>query len=318
MVGEGMLIYIFHNDKFYTFRLPKNVFGDYVLHDFDSNDFKRNLVNVSSIDGSWYINSNMNVKIMVNNQFVENCKLENYSYYMLVTNQNERILVYCMPGYDNSYVAKNINADGTIIVGRNNACDVVFNSLNISDKQLELTYGNNKWYVKNLNDNIPLYKNGIRVVEEAIDDFDSLFIMGLKISFCSKTIFINDSLNNLTISSRLLVDTIDQLIVNDYDSSGQVYKDFYNSSDYFSKSPVFLKKITPLRLTITPPDPKERADDSSLMMSIVPSALMSLTSVMSAYFSISNYNKGTTDKESLVTTVIMCVVMLFYIRKRKY
>ena len=311
MVGEGMLIYILHNDKFYTFRLPKNVFGDYVLHDFDSNDFKRNLVNVSSIDGSWYINSNMNVKIMVNNQFVENCKLENYSYYMLVTNQNERILVYCMPGYDNSYVAKNINADGTIIVGRNNACDVVFNSLNISDKQLELTYGNNKWYVKNLNDNIPLYKNGIRVVEEAIDDFDSLFIMGLKISFCSKTIFINDSLNNLTISSRLLVDTIDQLIVNDYDSSGQVYKDFYNSSDYFSKSPVFLKKITPLRLTITPPDPKERADDSSLMMSIVPSALMSLTSVMSAYFSISNYNKGTTDKESLVTTVIMCVVMLF-------
>ena len=144
MVGEGMLIYILHNDKFYTFRLPKNVFGDYVLHDFDSNDFKRNLVNVSSIDGSWYINSNMNVKIMVNNQFVENCKLENYSYYMLVTNQNERILVYCMPGYDNSYVAKNINADGTIIVGRNNACDVVFNSLNISDKQLELTLKNLK------------------------------------------------------------------------------------------------------------------------------------------------------------------------------
>ena len=30
-----MLIYILHNDKFYTFRLPKNVSGNYVLKDYD-------------------------------------------------------------------------------------------------------------------------------------------------------------------------------------------------------------------------------------------------------------------------------------------
>ena len=123
-----MLIYILHNDKFYTFRLPKNVFGDYVLHDYDSNDFKRNLVNVSSVDGSWYINSNMNVRIMVNNQYVENCKLEYYSYYMLVTSQNERILVYCMPGYEDSYITKTIVQEGAFVVGRDTSCDIVFNS----------------------------------------------------------------------------------------------------------------------------------------------------------------------------------------------
>ncbi len=307
----SMLIYILHNDKFYTFRLPKNVFGDYVLHDYDSNDFKRNLVNVSSVDGSWYINSNMNVRIMVNNQYVENCKLEYYSYYMLVTSQNERILVYCMPGYEDSYITKTIVQEGAFVVGRDTSCDIVFNSPNINPKQLEFTYKNNKWLVKNLGENIPLYKNGIRIVSDYLDDFDTLFIMGLKICICGKVIFINNSLNNVSVKTQLLADTRDELVTATFDSSGQVYKDFYNSSDYFSKSPVFLKKITPLKMIITPPDPKEKNDDSSLLMSIVPSALMSLTSLLSAYFSVSNFSKGNTDKESLVTTVIMCVIMLF-------
>ncbi len=306
-----MLIYILHNDKFYTFRLPKNVFGDYVLHDFDSNDFKRNLVNVSSVDGAWYINSNMNVKIMVNNEYVENCKLDYYYYYMLVTSQNEKILVYCMPGYEDKYITKSMNNDGTVIVGKDRGCDIAFLSENISGKQLQLSYAGGRWVVKNLDNNIPLYKNGIRIVGDYLDDFDTIFIMGLKITVCSKTLFINNSLNNVIVKCDSLNDTADTLLIGNYDSTGQVYKDFYSSSDYFSKSPVFLKKITPVHLTITAPDAKEKADDSSLLMSIVPSALMSLTSIMSAFFSVRNFASGTTDKETLLTTVAMCVIMLF-------
>ncbi len=306
-----MLIYILHNDKFYTFRLPKNVFGDYVLHDFDSNDFKRNLVNVSSVDGSWYINSNMNVRIMVNNQYVENCKLEYYYYYMLVTSQNERILVYCMPGYEDKYITKTVIQDGEIIIGKDNTCGIVYSSENIAAKQLKLTFSNNKWIIENLETNIPLYKNGIRINSDYLDDFDTIFIMGLKITICSKTLFINNSLNNVSVNSSILTENPDSVLINDFDSTGQVYKDFYNSADYFSKSPVFLKKITPVHLVITAPDPKEKSDDSSLLMSIVPSALMSITSLLSTFFAVSNFAKGSVDKESLITTVVMCLVMLF-------
>ena len=311
MVGEFMLIYILHNDKYYTFRLPKNVFGDYVLHDYDANEFKRNLVNVYSVDGKWYINSNMNVRIFMNNQYVENCKLDYYSYYVLVTTQNEKILVYCTPGYEDKYLTKTVVGDGSILVGNDNNAHITVKSNNIAPKQLELIYSNKRWAVKNLQVNVPLYKNGIRINSGYIDDFDSLFIMGLRITFCGTKVFINNALGNVSVNCKILLDSPDTVITKDYDSSGQVFKDFYNSADYFSKSPVFLKKITPLRLTITSPDPKEKADDSSILMSIVPSALMSLTSVISCYFSVSNYSKGTTDKETLLTTLIMCVVMLF-------
>ena len=46
-------------------------------------------------------------------------------------------------------------------------------------------------------------------------------------------------------------------------------------------------------------------------MSIVPSALMSITTLISAYFSVRSYSNGNGDKENMITMVVMCVVMLF-------
>ena len=44
---------------------------------------------------------------------------------------------------------------------------------------------------------------------------------------------------------------------------------------------------------------------------MVPTVLMSITSVVSTYYSIQGYKSGRSDKESLVTSLVMCVVMLF-------
>ena len=41
-----MLIYILHSDKIYTFRLPKEVSGNYVLTDIDDEGHVRNLTNI--------------------------------------------------------------------------------------------------------------------------------------------------------------------------------------------------------------------------------------------------------------------------------
>ena len=54
-----MLIYILHSDRIYTFRLPKEVSGNYILTDYDSDGHIRNLTNISAIDNKWYINSNV-------------------------------------------------------------------------------------------------------------------------------------------------------------------------------------------------------------------------------------------------------------------
>ena len=48
-----MLIYILHSDRIYTFRLPKEVSGSYILTDCDSEGRVRNLTNILSENGKW-------------------------------------------------------------------------------------------------------------------------------------------------------------------------------------------------------------------------------------------------------------------------
>ena len=61
-----MLIYILHSDKIYTFRLPKEVVGSYVLNDYDTEGHVRNLVSIKAIDNKWYFISNDDIVVNYN------------------------------------------------------------------------------------------------------------------------------------------------------------------------------------------------------------------------------------------------------------
>ena len=50
-----MIIYILQENKYFTFRLPNVVEGNFVLSDYDDNGFKRNLVNIDAINSKWII-----------------------------------------------------------------------------------------------------------------------------------------------------------------------------------------------------------------------------------------------------------------------
>ena len=78
-----MLIYIIHNDYISTFRLPKDVSGNYMLSDIDTDDKNRSLINISSQNGKWYFNSNIDVGIYYNNNFVKEIEVAPYNFYTL-------------------------------------------------------------------------------------------------------------------------------------------------------------------------------------------------------------------------------------------
>ena len=78
-----MIIYILHNDRYYTFRLPKTIDGNFVLHDYDKDSFKRNLVNIIAVDSKWIMKSNSNARVVVDNQFVEQVELSLYNFYLI-------------------------------------------------------------------------------------------------------------------------------------------------------------------------------------------------------------------------------------------
>ena len=78
-----MLIYILHSDKIYTFRLPKEVSGNYVLTDIDDEGHVRNLTNIQEKDGKWIINSNEEVSVFVGSDAVQSTFVDEYMFYNL-------------------------------------------------------------------------------------------------------------------------------------------------------------------------------------------------------------------------------------------
>ena len=157
-----MLIYILHNDKFYTFRLPKNVSGNYVLKDYDIYGLKRRLVNIYSSDGKWILNSNKDIKINVNGECVEKIELKEHNFYQLTVYKTENILLYINPGCQKDYITKKVLDDSVLLIGNDSIVDIFYKQQNVAAKQVELKYKNGRWSFKNLYPSIPVYINKIR------------------------------------------------------------------------------------------------------------------------------------------------------------
>lgn len=304
-----MLIYILHGDKYVTFQLPKKVEGSYVLYDYDATNTKRSLVNISAENGKWILKSNSNVYIKTTEANLPSIELQEYNFYSLSAFQREMILLYVAPACDNNYICKQIQGNSTIVFGKDAKADVVYAYQGIDNKQLELRYENGRWYMKNLSPSIPIYVNDKRIDNTELFNLDSIFLLGLKLIIMGSKILISAPPNLVHSMTQKLSEENPQVVVNNY-SSNEVFNDFYNGEEYFSKSPVFRKKFSTLKLTITSPDSKNDKGGTNLISSLVPSALMSMTSLLSTYYSIQNYNNGKSDKETFTTNIVMCAVML--------
>lgn len=304
-----MLIYIIHLDKIFTFRLPLVVSGNYMLEDCDSEGNVRSLINVVASSSKWIINSNENVRIIDNNKFLKSCELSLYNWYKLSTVDGEKINLFCMPLYENKYVIRSIDRSGKMVVGKNSDCDIVVSNTNFSDQQFELLYDNCKWYIRNLDLNHSLFINGILQSEGFLDSFDVVFIDGFKFVVCGNLIYLNNSVFNISLNTNLLTSPVKTLSVPNFNSLFQTYSDYYSQNDYFSKSPVFFKKINEVSIELKSPEEDEFPEFQSVIMTIIPTALMGVTTLITTYYTIINYTRGDGDEETLYTTVVMIIVM---------
>ena len=238
--GGKMLIYILHSNKIDTFRLPAEVSGNYVLTDYDADNHIRNLVNISAEDGKWYINSNDDITINYNGKMIPKAPLQEYNFYTLRLFKKENIILYICPGYDKNITIKSTINNSKLLLGNAHDCDIIYTSPSISPKQLELSYINGKWSFANLNNKIPIYRNKKNTNSGFLDNFDVLFIMGLKIVVMGDKILFSCPLKQLNFMTNKLSAEIRKYNTGEIAIDENI-KDFYNANDYFLKSPVFRK-----------------------------------------------------------------------------
>lgn len=302
-----MLIYIIHSDNISTFRLPKDVSGNYMLTDTDSNGKNRSLINISASGGKWFFNSNYDVKIVENGIPFEQKEVMPYSFYALYYFEREYVYLYVLPSYENNYVLSSVNGNCNLFVGRDTSCDIVYDNIYLSPKHMQLTYENGVWKANLLDGKVPFYVNKKSFNGNALNNFDCIFLMGLRIVFLNNTLVIMGPSSKLGFNSKYLYTNNVKLCVENKKSK-EIVKDFYSKNDYFYKSPIFKKKYDEYEVTITPPEAKPENTNGNIFAEVIPSLLMGLTSFVSLYYAFANKNEQ--NEEAFVTNIVMCVVFL--------
>ncbi len=305
-----MIIYIIHSDQIYTFKLSVKAEGKYILYDYDSNGNRRNLTSIEAVNNKWYIYENENIKINYNSQQVKSVELAFYNFYQLIVYSTDSVFLYVMPAYDQTFVQKKISDGTTVTIGNKGNADVVYNYQGISENQVKIDYNNGVYTFENLNKKVPIFVNRFRKDFGTLRNFDTIFIMGLKIIFCKDFILINNPAN-LTYSISNKFGAVEpSVIVGDCKVNSKSFSDFYEEKDYFNISPVFQNNIKAIEISVSPPPNKDKSDETPIIMTIVPSLLMSLTSVVMLFSSFKSYNNGESTKDDLMVNLIMVGSML--------
>lgn len=306
-----MLIYIIHQDIIYKYRLPIIVSGKYILSDFDDGKNTRNLVNIEANNNKWYLISTANTKIFYNSNEVNTIELAPNTGYQLTYLGSEVITIWATSLYDSTFFTEEVSNDCKISIGSNNKNDIVFRSVNVSPKQIELEYKNDKIYYNNLNSKVNVYVNNIRKENGYLENFDTIFVCGYKIIVCGKKLIINNPNRSVAVNSTgKFHQPTYGLITGDYKTNVRTYGNFYNEKDYYFKSPVFNYDIEPFELEITEPPSKFDKDKSSVLMTVIPSAIMTISSLFMTMVSINEFRKGESSKENAIMELLMAISLI--------
>ena len=169
-----MIIYILHNDRYYTFCLPQKIDGNHVLFDYDKDSIKRNLANIVGTNDKWILKSNSNAKIVINNEYVDSVELSLYNFYLITTSYNENIFIYVSPANDTSFVAKKITSNNPIKVGTDVTCDIILADQFVAKKQFEITKVDDSLEFKTIVDTPFLYVNGRKQNKKKLNDYEDV------------------------------------------------------------------------------------------------------------------------------------------------
>ena len=297
-----MLIYILHPNCYYNFDFPLDKDGKYIISDYDHSFNERSLVNVAIVNGKAFINDNDEVKISHNNTSYSSVELVAGNFYTLSLISGENVVLYASLAYDNTFSQRIIDENSIIKIGNNNS-DIVYYGVN--NDQVEISY-NGQFHIKSVNDKVPIYVNCSKKNDVNLNNFDVIFINGLKIVICKNSLYINNVANKVIINSKILKQpNSESYVIKNVDSGFNNFKDFYEENEYFFKSPVFQHKPDTLKINVSDPPSRDEKDTESVFMTTVPTFIMSLTSVITTTSSIRQYRNGQTDFSDLITELIM-------------
>lgn len=304
-----MKIILIKNGRLYSYILPKEVKDNFWITDIDSFDNVRNLINIEADNGSWVLTSNYDTHIMDTNNMHDRVKLNEYQFYT-IKNDNEKsyYYLYAIPDIEKTYTTYSILQSGSLMIGQNDTNNIIYKNVLVSDVHARIDYNSGLWQITDNNSASGVYVNNQKISQTKVLSYgDIIFIAGLKIIIMKDFLLINDVKGSVRVNANILrvrenvQYPIDETVLKDE----ELNRSLYAKEEYFYRSPRFIEDIVFEEVNIDNPPPKIHNDETSMIMVIGPMFTMALTSLTTAFTTISNVTSGNTTWRQAIPSLVV-------------
>lgn len=322
-----MRVLLIKKDKIRSMLLPEEVSGNYWVTDYGNRGNKVNLMSIRALNGKWNLLGNDEIYCMNGNEKVPGFVMDYYKFYPIknIVN-NEDMIIYCTPSCDQNikrfYV--NSNSEKKVLLGSAETNNIIFKGL--EENHATLTFENGKFVIYDNNSKMGVYVNNLRVVNKKSLDFgDDIFISGLKIKLykdeTNPKIAISSPDANIIFNG--LMESEDTFYNDDFKENDEVEMSWYNEEDYFHKTPRFTNAIIEKEINIDVPPSKEEEAQTPVLLTVGPMLTMSMSSLVTAFSTVSNMKKSGGSLSSVLPSLIMagamfCSVLIWPLMMKRY
>ena len=309
-----MQIIIMKKEKLYKHPFPNEFISNYWLKDTDEYGNPRDLIMMEKQANSWVLISNDICKLYNNNLEIPKIALNmNQTYLVKIMGKrnNTNALIYVYNENDATYNSYQVLSDGEYTIGSSNSANIIMNANSISDEHAILIKENNKFTIKSKDENVGIYVNDTKETTKALDNGDTIFIMGYKIIVMNEYLIINGYINGLKINSKNIIrNELPQYKGEYIETTDDDNAELYSESDYFSRSPRFVTTINTEEIKIDSPPGKSEPDNTPVIYTIGPMLTMAMSSIVSASTSIMTVLNGNGTLLTVLPTAVVSVTML--------
>lgn len=316
-----MIVTLIKQNEIYEQMLPDKVVGKYWLYDTYENK-KRELISIESIENHWNIVSNLNASIIGDgNVLVQSIELKTQTLYKLkIVEESNPSFIYCSDLNKNTQVfTKFIAPNNTNITIGNSNDNVIQYSSPLFNGTVASLIKKDAWELNVTGSFDVVYVNEVKVSNTVkLKPCDIVYILGLKIVVGDEYLAINNPNNMVKYNTSILREVLLQ-----QEDENIIPPLMNNKNLSFTRSPRYIKKFEPVKIKIDSPPNKNDQRDAPIILTVGPSLMMAMSSVVTSTTSILAMNKNQRNFLTVFPSLLMCGSMvvtsvLFPVLTRKF
>ena len=229
--------------------------------------------------------------------------------YTFKINRKERVLALKSAL---SYKYLELERDSNFTIGSSNDNAFSCNNQLISPKQVEITYQNRTWLIKDLNSEYKTFINNKALNGMVrLNHGDVIFIMGVKIIVLGNMLIYNNPLESVTYNNNLPAHPIEReenpkVVTTEEEEETKLYTE----NDYFIRSPRFMEVIEKENFILDEPPKNNEQEDMPFILTAGPMITMASSSFVMLLVAFMSMQNGQRDIMSVLPTIAISISMM--------